>query len=76
MQLIPDREAMHASHSEWLAGALQMERAVTAAGHRVERVPVDPDKLASWCIIRGLAPDTQARGEYVADKMSQEKQRS
>lgn len=30
---------------------------------------VDPDELAGWCLIRGRAPDTEARAEFVADKM-------
>ena len=60
---------MHDSYAAWLAAAHRAERAVVAGGHRVERVLVDPAELEGWCLIHGLAPDAQARAEFVTDKL-------
>ena len=75
LQLFPDRDDMHDSHAGWLAEAHRAERAVVAGGHRVKRVLVDPAELASWCLIRGLAPNAHARAEFVTDKLRREGQR-
>lgn len=72
LQVIPDRDRMYDSHAEWLAEAEQAERAVIAGGPRVKRVPVDPDELAGWCLIRGRAPNAEARAEFVTDKLRRE----
>lgn len=69
LQVIADRDSMHESHAEWLASARQGERDLIARRQPVERVMVDPDKLASWCLVRGRAPDSIARAEFVLDKM-------
>ncbi len=74
LQLFPDRDDMHDSYAAWLAEAHRAERAVVAGGHRVKRVLVDPAELAGWCLIHGLAPNAQARAEFVTDKLRREEQ--
>ena len=69
LQVIADRDSMHDTYAEWLASARQGERDLVARGQPVERVMVDPDELASWCLIRGLVPDGAARAEFVSDRM-------
>ncbi len=69
LQMIADRDSMHDTYTEWLASARQGERDFLARGHLVERVMVDPDELASWCLIRGLVPDGATRAEFVSDRM-------
>lgn len=69
LRVIADRDSMHESYADWLASARQGERDLLARGQPVERVTVDPDELASWCLIRGRAPNSAARAEFVSDKM-------
>lgn len=69
LQVIADRDTMHGSYAAWLASAQQGERDLLAHGQPVERVIVDPDELASWCLIRGRAPDSAARAKFVSGKM-------
>ncbi len=69
LQVVSDRGRLHDSYAEWLAEAEWAERNVSATGHRVVRVFVDPDELAGWCLVRGRAPDAAARAEFVTDKM-------
>ena len=69
LQVIADRDSMHDTYAEWLASARQGERDLVARGQPVERVMVDPDERASWCLIRGLVPDGAARAEFVSDRM-------
>ncbi|HZI72419.1 MAG TPA: hypothetical protein VFD73_00035 [Gemmatimonadales bacterium] len=74
LQVISDRDEMYDSHAEWLAEAQRAERAVAAEGIQVKRVPVDPDELAAWCVIRGRTPNAAARAEFVTDKLQREAQ--
>ena len=74
LQVISDRDEMYDSYAEWLAEAQRAERAAAAEGIQVKRVPVDPDELAAWCVIRGRTPNIAARAEFVTDKLRREAQ--
>ena len=70
LQVISDRFNMQDSYAEWLADAKRVERQLTAQGTQVRRVFVEPDELAGWCLIHGLAPDGKGRASFVSEKVS------
>jgi hypothetical protein len=61
-----DRQALHDTYDNWLRDASRIERTALAAGQKVVRVPIRPDKFRAWCTVRGKRPDGRARSEYAA----------
>ena len=75
MQVIPKRHRPHDSYAEWLAKSEELERHLEASGQNVRRVHVDPDELASWCLVRGRMPNSGSRAEFVTEKLGRELKR-
>jgi hypothetical protein len=51
---------------EWLKIAEEMERGLTAYGHVVLRVRIDPDTFSDWCASQGAKSSSEGRKKLIA----------
>jgi len=69
--MFPDRDQLQDSYDGWLKDVRGLEKTLKRQGHAVQRVIVDPDELAAWCVLQGLEPIGSARANYVSEMMAQ-----
>ena len=62
--LFTDAHKLHRTYDEWLKAAETGVKTLTAQGHIVEKVHIDPDEFAGWCAMRGLNIDAKARTQF------------
>jgi hypothetical protein len=66
LEIFDDGHNMPPSWKEWLKMAEEMERGLTAYGHAVLRVHIDPKTFPDWCAAHGTTPGSQGRKKFVA----------
>ncbi|HEX4407127.1 MAG TPA: hypothetical protein VH206_00005 [Xanthobacteraceae bacterium] len=66
LEVFVDGNKMPRSWKEWLKIAEEMERGLTAYGHVVLRVYIDPNTFPDWCIAHGTSPSSEGRKRFVA----------
>ncbi len=64
-----DRQDLDAAYPQWLAKAQAQLTQLEAAGHRVEKVPIDVETLRRWCKRRNRPVDANARAAYAAERL-------
>lgn len=64
-QVAADKAALDESFEEWERNATRTLRDLERQGHRIERVHIKIDELASWCKEKGMPLNGKARAEYV-----------
>jgi hypothetical protein len=69
--LAADTDQLEEDYDAWLTSAERSLATVRSQGLGVERVVVDVEEIAAWCIRKGRRFDGKARSEYVADLMRQ-----
>lgn len=55
-------------YQHWLVKSETAFKRITAMGHRVKKIIVDPDEFLEWSRSNGGKVDTQARSAFVAYK--------
>ena len=68
-QLAPDVDKLEESYEDWLTGAQKALVQMSVAGVRAQRVDVDLDELARWCLGEGRPLDSAARAAFVASRL-------
>jgi len=66
LEIFDDGNNMPPSWNEWLKMAEEMERGLTAYGHAVLRVHIDPKTFPDWCAAHGTTPGGAGRKKFVA----------
>lgn len=66
LEIFEDGDRMPPSWKEWLKIAEEMERGLTAYGHVVLRVRIDPKTFPDWCAAHGTTPGGAGRRKFVA----------
>ncbi|NOT49550.1 MAG: hypothetical protein HOP17_17640 [Acidobacteria bacterium] len=67
LEISDDVDELEPTYEEWAAAAEKAFQNSVTAGISMERVPVDVEKLLSWCSERGLPVDGKARSQYVVE---------
>jgi hypothetical protein len=44
-----------------------MEERAKAQGYRIQRVYIDPDSFADWCLCEGMSTDSEGRQKFALD---------
>ena len=55
LEIFDDSDKMPRTWNEWLKSAQQMEGRAKAQGYRTQRVYIDPDSFADWCLCEGMS---------------------
>jgi hypothetical protein len=58
---------LHDRYEEWVAAAERSIVELASQGIVVERVPVDVDEIAEWCLLQGKRFDGAARSQFVVE---------
>ena len=66
LEIFDDGNKLPPSWKEWLKIAEEMERGLTAYGHVVFRVRIDPKTFPDWCAAHGTTPGGAGRKKFVA----------
>ena len=66
LEIFEDGNRMPPTWQEWLKIAEEMERGLTAYGHVVLRVHIDPKTFPQWCAAHGTTPGGAGRRKFVA----------
>jgi len=66
LEIFEDGNRMPPTWKEWLKIAEEMERGLTAYGHVVLRVRIDPKTFPDWCAAHGTNPGSAGRKKFVA----------
>jgi hypothetical protein len=66
LEIFEDGSKMPPTWQEWLKMAEEMERGLTAYGHVVLRVYIDPRTFPDWCAAHGTTPGSAGRRKFVA----------
>jgi len=69
LEISADREELETTFDEWEAGAIATMAELRSNGVDVSKVPVDLDRLASWCRGLGIPVDARARARYAAEEL-------
>jgi hypothetical protein len=70
LEIFDDADKMPGSWNEWLKSAQQMEEWAKAQGYRTQRVYIDPDSFADWCLCEGMGTDSQGRQKFALDTLA------
>ena len=65
-EIAPDKSALDDSFEQWERNARSVVAKMKAEGLRVKEVSVDVDQLLAWCMLHGMAPDSNGRANYAA----------
>jgi hypothetical protein len=64
LEILDDADKMPRTWKEWLKRAEQMEERAKAQGYRTQRVYIDPDRFADWCLCEGMSTDSEGRQKF------------
>ena len=70
LALFADAAALPRTWDEWHQRAEQLRGELEARGAIAERVMLDPDEFAGWCVLRGLRIDNDARKRFAAEAVA------
>ena len=68
LNLIDDRDSMHATWKEWNKAYLKTKETLLSQGFLVREIVVDLDELQNYCLMRGIKIDGKARSQFVSTK--------
>jgi hypothetical protein len=68
-EVAADPDELKPTYAEWLQGADQAARDLTALGMLVERVDIRVSELETWCRTHNRVLDGQARSEFVTEML-------
>ena len=68
-----DSENLEDTYEEWLEFIEQQMQEARKAGIIISKVEVDVEEIIAWCRIRQRPMDTDARSEFVTQKMNEQK---
>jgi hypothetical protein len=60
-----DPDGLQPTFDEWLRDAKRGIKQLERQGFVVQRVPIEPEALVSWCLARGRKIDPESRASYV-----------
>ncbi len=63
--LFVDGTNLPESYDDWLTAAEEEERLKIGSGLEIVRIVVDPGAFSSWCKLKNISPDREARKRYV-----------
>ncbi len=66
-ELAADLEALDDSYEDWLRTAEKLVADLSAKGVRVERVPLNVEAAAEWCVKQGRPFNSAARAAFTAE---------
>ncbi|MDP1864831.1 hypothetical protein [Bradyrhizobium sp.] len=66
LKIFDDGDKLPPTWKEWLKIAEEMEQGLTAYGHVVLRVPIDPATFPDWCAAHDVRPGSAGRRKFVA----------
>jgi hypothetical protein len=66
LKIFDDGNKMPSTWREWLKIAMEMERGLTAYGHVVLRVRIDPDTFSDWCATHDARSSSEGRKKLIA----------
>ena len=66
-EVVPDRSSLDDTFEQWERSARDTVAQLRAEGHSVKEVLIDVEQLLAWCTLRGVAPNSSSRAEYVAE---------
>jgi hypothetical protein len=66
LDIFDDGDKMPPTWNEWRKMAEEMERGLTAYGHAVLRVHIDPRTFPDWCAAHATTPGGEGRKKFVA----------
>ena len=69
-QIMVDAHKLPDTFARWLKQANQGIQHLTAQGHIVEKVYIDPNTFPAWCADRGLNVDAHARMTFANDSVA------
>jgi hypothetical protein len=64
LEIFDDADKMPRTWKEWLKRAEQMEERAKAQGYHTQRVYIDPDSFANWCLCEGMSTDSEGRQKF------------
>jgi hypothetical protein len=70
LEIFDDADKMPRTWKEWLKRAEQMEERAKAQGYDTQRVYIDPDSFADWCLREGMSADSEARQKFALDTVA------
>ena len=70
LEIFDDADKMPRSWSEWLKSAQQMEEWARAQGYPLQRVYIDPDSFADWCLCEEMGSDSEGRQKFALDTLA------
>ena len=70
LEIFDDSDKMPRTWNEWLKSAQQMEERAKAQGYRTQRVHIDPDSFADWCLCEGIGTDSEGRQKFALDAVA------
>ena len=66
-KVVPNRSDLDDTFEQWERSAKKALRNFARLGQQVEKVPIRIDDLLAWCTLRGVAPDSKARSQFVSE---------
>lgn len=73
IEISADREDLEATFEAWEAVAIATMAELRSHGVDVSRVPVDLDRLASWCRGQDIPVDARSRARFAAEELELER---
>lgn len=68
-----DPEDLEDTYEEWLEGITSyLKQFGAAVGREVTKIDVNIDELQSWCNLRGLPINGEARSQYAMERSAQQ----
>ncbi|WP_246687285.1 hypothetical protein [Mesorhizobium sp. B2-5-9] len=64
LRIMADAHVLPMSYREWEQKAERLERETSSRGVRAVRAIIDPKAFPSWCQLRGLKVDANARMQF------------
>jgi hypothetical protein len=71
LSVVDDRESVEDTWNEWYKFYLKSKEELISTGFSVSTVKVDINELIDYCIDRKIKNDSEARSQFVAEKLKQ-----
>lgn len=68
-EIADDREALDESYEDCERKVLGVIRELESVGRQIRKIPIDVDALLAWCREHNRRNDTEARAEYVSQRL-------
>lgn len=64
-----DCDALDDTYEDWERQALGVTRDLESVGRKIRKFPIDIDDLLAWCREHNRRNDSEARAEYVSQRL-------